>query len=123
MAAHRYTIKIHGKIFNLALPVNCTYTSLGLNLTLQDIAISMSKNCQKLDFFFLKLSFFVFKNCQRQVFETNDHFWQFFNIQMAIFWRFRFEYLSSNNMLSLRDQLMYVQKYTIVKINRDIFLF
>ena len=55
------------------------FTTVNLNLTLRKIAIWMSKNCQKLDFFFL-----IDKNCHffNQIangnfVEKNDNFCQF----------------------------------------------
>ena len=76
----------------------------GWYLTLLKIAIWLSKNCQKLDFFFFlmkKIVIFLNKIAIGNFVEKNDNFcqfkkkkkssfWQFFDSQMAIFRRIRF---------------------------------
>ena len=59
-----------------------------MDLTLRKIAIWLSKNCQKLDIFFKK----IVKNCHfLSIFlKKCQDIWQFFDIQLAIFRRFRF---------------------------------
>jgi len=57
-------------------------------LTLWKIAIWMSKNCSKLDNFSKKLpKIFIFS--KKLPFWKMSCFWQFFDIQMSIFWRVR----------------------------------
>ena len=86
---------------------NCILLSctLGCHLTLQKIAIWLSKKCQKLDIFFQKIAknfLFFFKKIANGNFfwkkwkflaiflEKMSSFWQFFDSQMAIFRRVRY---------------------------------